>query len=100
MTHRGIAIRVVLWLGLAMLVVWPASLSPASVLVGHPDVDIWNHAWGYWFVPNQIGSLSSPLSTGLIGAPGGGDLYFIDLLGALIGTPLAWVFGPAVALCK
>ncbi|MAY82309.1 MAG: hypothetical protein CL930_16205 [Deltaproteobacteria bacterium] len=33
----------------------------------------------------------------MIGSPDGGTLYFIDMLGALIGTPLSWVFGPAVA---
>ena len=34
-------------------------LAPAWVrgqLVGHPDVDIWNHIWGYWFVADALAS--------------------------------------------
>jgi hypothetical protein len=97
MTGRRIALRVAFWLAIAVLVTWPASGSPNTLLIGHPDVDVWNHAWGYWFIPHQISSLQWPFSTDLIGVPEGGDLYFIDFLGALLGTPLAWVFGPAVA---
>ena len=80
-----------------MVVTWPASMSPASLLIGHPDVDVWNHAWGYWFIPHAISQFDLPFSTALIGIPDGGDLYFIDFIGALVGTPIAWVFGPAVA---
>jgi hypothetical protein len=90
-TRRGL-----LWLGLAMLILYPASLDPSGVLIGHPDVDVWNHAWGYWFVPHALADLSSPVWTDLI-APDGGALYFIDMLGALIGTPISWIFGPAAA---
>ena len=90
-------LRALLWLAVAMVVTWPASLSPATTLIGHPDVDVWNHAWGYWFIPHQISQFSWPFSTDLIGVPQGGDLYFIDLLGAVLGAPLCWIFGPAVA---
>jgi len=90
-------LRALFWIAVAMVVTWPASLSPGQLLIGHPDVDIWNHAWGYWFIPHQIANFSWPFSTDLIGVPQGGDLYFIDFLGALMGAPLAWVFGPAVA---
>jgi len=91
------SLRGLFWVVVALFVTWPASLSPATSLIGHPDVDVWNHAWGYWFIPHQISNLDWPFSTDLIGVPEGGDLYFIDLLGAVIGTPLAWCFGPAVA---
>ena len=97
MSIRRWGLRALFWVVVAMGVTWPASMSPSQLLIGHPDVDIWNHAWGYWFVPHQISTLSWPFSTELIGVPQGGDLYFIDLLGALIGSPLSWVFGPAVA---
>ena len=90
-------LRLAFWLVVAAGVTWPASFSLGSVLIGHPDVDVWNHAWGYWFVPHSLASFELPLSTNLIGLPDGGDLYFIDFLGALVGTPVAWVFGPAVA---
>ena len=94
---RRWGLRTLLWLAVAIVVTWPASLSPATTLIGHPDVDVWNHAWGYWFIPHQISQLSWPFSTELIGVPQGGDLYFIDLLGAVLGAPLCWLFGPAVA---
>ncbi len=96
MTNRDWGIRALVWLSVGLLVLFPASLSPGALLVGHPDVDVWNHAWGYWFVPHSIAQLQLPLSTDLV-APSGGDLYFIDMLGALIGAPLAWIFGAAVA---
>ena len=51
---RRWGLRTLLWLAVAMVVTWPASLSPATTLIGHPDVDVWNHAWGYWFIPHQI----------------------------------------------
>ena len=22
--------------------------------MGHPDVDVWNHVWGYWFFLDSI----------------------------------------------
>ncbi len=97
MNNTRWSLRALFWIVVAMGVTWPASLSPSELLIGHPDVDIWNHAWGYWFIPHQLASFSWPFSTDLIGVPQGGDLYFIDLLGALIGAPLSWVFGPAVA---
>jgi len=97
MSRKEWALRGLIWLGLAIFLAFPASLSPGSLLVGHPDVDLWNHAWGYWYIPHQLSAFGSPFSTELVGAPDGGLLYFIDMLGALIGTPIAWVFGPAVA---
>ena len=90
-------LRLTFWLIVATVVLWPAPASMGSVLIGHPDVDVWNHAWGYWFVPHSLASFQIPFSTDLIGIPDGGDLYFIDFIGALLGAPLAWVFGPAVA---
>jgi hypothetical protein len=86
-----------MWIALAVAVTWPASFSPSKLLIGHPDVDVWNHAWGYWFVPHQISQFNWPFSTDLIGNPVGGDLYFIDFLGALFGTPISWIFGPSFA---
>ena len=54
--------RSIFWLLIAMVVTWPASMNPASVLIGHPDVDVWNHAWGYWFVPHEIANFRLPFS--------------------------------------
>ena len=96
MTRRDWIIRCLVWLALAIVLLFPASISPSELLVGHPDVDVWNHAWGYWFVPKALAEFSLPVSTDLI-APQGGALYFIDMLGALLGTPLSWLAGAAVA---
>ncbi len=97
MTKRDWWVRSAAWLAVAIAVLWPASIHLGSVLVGHPDVDVWNHAWGYWFIPRSIADLSSPLWTGWVGAPDGGAIFFIDFVGALLGTPISWLFGPAVA---
>ena len=37
-----------------------------------------------------------PLETTLIGAPGGGTIYYIDTPGAMIALPITAIFGPAV----
>ena len=97
MNIRRHSLRLLFWLVVGMVITWPASISMDSVLIGHPDVDVWNHAWGYWFVPHAIANFQIPFSTELIGLPSGGDLYFIDFLGALIGSPISWLMGPAVA---
>lgn len=75
-------------------------LAPAwarGQLVGHPDVDIWNHIWGYWFVADALGSGRLPWHTNLLGAPQGGTLYFVDLPGALATTPLTVLFGAGLS---
>jgi len=97
MTGRRWTLRLLFWILVSMVVTWPASTSMGSLLIGHPDVDVWNHAWGYWFVPHALANFDLPFSTSLIGLPDGGDLYFIDFIGAFVGAPIAWLFGPAVA---
>ena len=84
--------RILAWIGLALCVVLPR-----GGLTGHPDVDVWNHAWGLWWVAHQLAEGHLPWHTTLVGAPGGGVLYFIDPLGALVTTPITWAFGPQVA---
>jgi len=66
-------------------------------LVGDPHIDVWNHAWGYWFVLDALQNGQLPFSTDLVGAPDGGTLYFIDTPGALLALPVTALFGPAVA---
>lgn len=97
MTKRQWCIRSAVWLVFAVMVLWPVSFFPASRLIGHPDVDVWNHAWGYWAIPQAMATATNPFWSALVGAPDGGALFFIDFVGALIGTPLSWIFGPAVA---
>jgi len=85
------------WLGFAVALTLPASLQITSVLIGDPAIDVWNHAWGYWFVPNALLDGSLPLHTPLVGGPKGGVLYFIDTPGALAMLPISLLLGPAAA---
>lgn len=88
--------RFAIWFGLAVLLCIPSSLTPHAKLLGDPAIDVWNHAWGYWFVFQSILSGSLPLDTTLIGAPAGGTIYYIDTPGAVIALPLTAIFGPAI----
>ena len=88
--------RYAIWFGFAILLCIPSSLLPHEMLLGDPAIDVWNHAWGYWFVFQSLLSGSLPLETPLIGAPAGGTIYYIDTPGAVIALPFTAVFGPAV----
>jgi hypothetical protein len=91
---RRIRVAVVYHL-FALLVLMPSLASGG--LIGHPDVDVWNHAWGFWWFWDSIRHGALPLRTALLGAPAGGVLYYIDPVGAFIGLPLTALFGPAVS---
>lgn len=86
-----------LWALVAVVVTWPVALNPASLLLGDPRIDVWNHAWGFWYVAESLAAGEWPLWTEMAGGPKGGALYFIDTPGAVIWAPMTWVFGPAVA---
>ncbi|MFT5682129.1 MAG: hypothetical protein ACI8RZ_003047 [Myxococcota bacterium] len=89
-------IRILVWLVVAAVLTWPVVISPSSVLLGDPRIDVWNHAWGYWFVQNALSEGTLPFFTELVGAPEGGTLYYIDTPGALWALPVTALFGPAV----
>ncbi len=89
--------RLGIWLCFAVLLTAPVSFQPASLLLGDPAIDVWNHAWGYWFVADSLAQARLPFETPLVGGPEGGVLYFIDTPGALVMLPVTWLFGPAVA---
>ncbi len=84
-------------LGIALLASMPMALSPATRLVGHPDVDVWNHAWGPWWFWTRLSQGELPLQTELLAAPVGGRLWFPDLVGALIGAPFIPLLGPILS---
>lgn len=87
--------RLLIWFLVAFLLCMPTSLSLSSKLLGDPQIDVWNHAWGYWFVFQSLMEGVLPFETELIGAPGGGALYYIDTPGAIAGLPFTALFGAA-----
>jgi len=70
---------------------------PWRGLVGHPEIDVWNHAWGYWWVADALGHGALPWHTARLGAPNGGVLWYVDMVGALTQLPTTWTLGPAAA---
>ncbi len=79
-------------LALALLVCAPGPFGEG--MIGHPDVDVWNHAWGLWWFWDCFLQVRAPVWTGLLNAPTGGWLWFIDPIGAAFG--MGWV--PLVGL--
>ncbi len=74
----------VLWfLFLALLVTWPAVLSPVEQVVGHAQTSTGSHVWVLWWAQNHL----SEVQTDLIFFPHGADviqLYGSDLLSPVI----------------
>lgn len=93
---KTVLTRLLVWLLVAAMLTWPVVISPGSVLLGDPRIDVWNHAWGYWFVQRSLAEGILPFATGLVGAPAGGTLYYIDTPGALWALPVTALLGPAV----
>ena len=85
------------YLAFAVFLTLPVIGQLGSALLGDPRIDVWNHAWGYWFVADALSKGRLPYDTPLVGGPDGGLLYFIDTPGALVGLPLTLLFGPAAA---
>ncbi len=83
--------------GLALLVSFPMLRQPFHRLVGSPDVDVWNHAWGPWWWWDSLSQGQLPWRTLLLKWPVGGELWFIDPLLALVGAPLVPLLGPVGA---
>jgi len=82
---------------LAIVVTWPLVLHPTDRLIGHPGNDNWNHAWGYWWVGQELAAGRFPAHTNLLAWPEGGTLYFIDTVQAALSMPIQMLFGAAAA---
>jgi hypothetical protein len=80
-------------LGLALAALWPVLLAPTHRMVGHPDADVWNHAWGPWWFWESFTSFQLPWQTDWLYAPTGGVLWFIDPTAGLLGMIPAGLFG-------
>lgn len=96
-SRRPVLTAALLYLGLGLLVVAPALVRPTGLAIGHPETDTYNHLWGYWHVAGQLVQGRSPFDAPGLGWPTGGELYFIDLLGALVTLPVQLVGGPVLA---
>ncbi|MCE1248517.1 MAG: hypothetical protein LWY06_17915 [Firmicutes bacterium] len=62
-------------------------------VIGDLEGDMWKHVWGFWWVKRRLideGEL--PLFTSLLNYPYGGNLFFIDPLGAIWSLPLQYIF--------
>ncbi len=81
----------------ALVATMPLVLSLPTRLVGHPDVDVWNHAWGPWWFWDSLSSGRLPLHTDLLMAPHGGALWYIDPVGATLAAPLVPLLGVETA---
>lgn len=87
--------RLAIWTVAAIALTFPAVLG--GQLIGDPGGDVWNHAWGFWYVAEALGRGELPLHTLLAGGPDGGTLWFIDTPGAVVMSPVTWILGPAFA---
>ncbi len=95
--HFGLLLQQGLaWLVSAWALALPGSLHLRQRLLGDPRIDVWNHAWGFGWVADTLATGALPWHTDLVGAPGGGVLYFIDLAGAVCAAPVTLLAGPAL----
>ncbi len=81
---------------LGLLVTFPMVTRPGDLL-GNPDVDVWNHAWGPWWWATELAHGNIPWQTEYLLWPSGGVLWFIDPMLALLGAPLVGTLGVAGA---
>ena len=82
---------------IAVVATWPVAVDPSGAFVGHPGNDVWNHAWGYWWVGDELAQGRFPLHTDLLRFPGRSSLYFIDSVGAVLTLPVQRVAGVVAA---
>jgi hypothetical protein len=80
-------------LGLALAALWPMLLAPTQRMVGHPDADVWNHAWGPWWFWDCLSQGQLPWNTDWLYAPTGGVLWFIDPIAGILGMVPSGIFG-------
>ncbi|HEV2224037.1 MAG TPA: hypothetical protein VGR84_13645 [Candidatus Acidoferrales bacterium] len=76
----------------------PASLSPASALLGYPG-DNFQHAWFLWHFARAIASGHDPFYTHLLFYPARANLAWstLDPLAGILALPLSMLAGPVIA---
>lgn len=79
------------YVGVAVLLTWPAAGGFGSWVPGAPRTDLWNSLWTFWFASEALGAGSLPWHAHLLNHPEGGTLMVSDPLGVAVMTPLQWV---------
>lgn len=79
------------YLGLALLLTWPAVTGFGALVPGAARTDLWNSLWTFWFAAEALGAGELPWTARLLNHPEGGTLMVSDPLGVLLMTPLQWV---------
>ncbi len=76
----------------------PASLSPASALLGYPG-DNFQHAWFLWHFARAVASGHNPFYTHLLFYPARANLAWstLDPLAGIFALPLSLLAGPVIA---
>ncbi|MBK9645468.1 MAG: hypothetical protein IPO67_10020 [Deltaproteobacteria bacterium] len=93
----GVARGALFGFALAVLMLWPGILYGPNALIGHPNLDVWSHAWGMsWFI-ERLASFELPWEVKVAAFPERRVLWYVDPLGALLTAPLQALSGPAVA---
>lgn len=86
-----------MYLGVALALLAPVASAPATLAIGHPETDTFNHVWGYWHTRAALLTLVSPFRGLGLSWPSGGALWFIDQLGATLTLPVNLAGGPVLA---
>jgi hypothetical protein len=63
-------------------------------LIGHPNLDVWSHAWGMDWFSSSLRSGQFPWYVEGVAWPEKRILWYIDPMGALLMTPFSWFLGP------
>lgn len=86
------------YLGLAVLLTWPAAIHPVRDVPGAERTDLWDGLWSLWFVWARVADGMLPYRVdGLLNHPDGGVLWVADPLNALLALPLVPLVGVAAA---
>ena len=77
---------------LSLLVLFPSCKE--GHLIGHPNLDVWSHAWGMDWFSTQLRSGRFPWYIEGAAWPTERILWYIDPIGATLLTPFSWFLGP------
>lgn len=80
---------------LSCLIVYPSWQE--GYLIGHPNLDVWSHAWGMDWFSSMLRSGRFPWYVEGVAWPKQRVLWYIDPIGAFMMTPFSWFLGPIVS---